>query len=188
MKNYLSKDFFDSTNQLFRKMRTTCLVLMVCVSSLFAANVKSQVAKVNFSANNVSILKIIETIENQTDYLFVYDKNVLDLNREISMDVRKQSVAEVLANIFSNTNVIYAMQGTNIVLMQKSEAQQQQKKVTGKVTDSYGATLPGVSVVVKGTTNGVITDIDGIYSLANVPENATRNYYFEGIKIMEIAD
>ena len=187
MKNYLSKEFFDSTNQLFRKMRTTCLVLMVCVSSLFAANVKSQVAKVNISFKNVSILQVIETIENQTDYLFVYDKNVLDLNREVSLEVKNQSVAEVLNNIFSNTNVIYAMEGTNIMLMQKSEAEQQQRKVSGKVTDSSGVTLPGVSVIVKGTTTGVITDMDGKYSLSKVPENATLVFSFVGMKTQEIA-
>jgi TonB-linked SusC/RagA family outer membrane protein len=65
-------------------------------------------------------------------------------------------------------------------------SQQQQKSVSGKVTDSSGASLPGVSVVVKGTTNGTISDANGNYSLSNVPENATLQFSFVGMKGQEI--
>jgi len=64
---------------------------------------------------------------------------------------------------------------------------QQQKSVSGKVTDSSGASLPGVSVVVKGTTTGVITDMDGKYTIAKVPENAFLQFSFVGMKSQEIA-
>ncbi|NEW84465.1 MAG: SusC/RagA family TonB-linked outer membrane protein [Mariniphaga sp.] len=186
MKIYLSKEFFDSTKQLLRKMRATCLLILVFASSLFAVDAESQVAKVNIAFNSVTISKVIDAIEGQTDYLFVYDKNVIDLNRKVSVKAENQSVAEVLSGIFGNTNVIYAMEGTNIMLMPKSEAQQQGKKVTGKVTDSTGGSLPGVSVVVKGTTIGVITDNNGIFSLANISENATLQFSFVGMKTKEV--
>jgi len=68
-----------------------------------------------------------------------------------------------------------------------NELLQSDKKVTGKVTDSSGATLPGVSVVVKGTTIGIITDMDGKYELAKVPENATLQFSFVGMVSQEIA-
>ena len=64
---------------------------------------------------------------------------------------------------------------------------QQGKKVTGKITDSSGASLPGVTVIVKGTTTGVITDIDGSFSLPNVPGNATLLFSFVGMKSQEVA-
>ena len=64
---------------------------------------------------------------------------------------------------------------------------QQQKSVSGKVTDSSGEGLPGVSVVVRGTTNGTISDANGNYSLSNVPENATLQFSFVGMKAQEIA-
>jgi hypothetical protein len=63
---------------------------------------------------------------------------------------------------------------------------QQQKSVSGKVTDSSGSPLPGVSVVVKGTTNGTITDANGNYSLPNVPANSTLQFSFVGMKGQEI--
>ena len=187
MKIYLSKEFFDSTKQLFRKMRITCLLIMMFASSLFAVDANSQVAKVTIAFNSVTISKVIDAIERQTDYLFVYDKNVIDLNREVSVKAENQSVAEVLSGIFGNTSVIYAMEGTNIMLMPKGEAQQQGAKVSGKVTDSSGMSLPGVSVVVKGTTTGVITDNNGVYSFSNIPENATLQFSFVGMKMQEVA-
>ena len=184
MKNYLSKEFFDSANQLFRKMKTTCLMIMVFASSLLATNVKSQVAKVNVALKNQNITKLIEAIESQTDYLFVYNKNEVDLNRDVSIEAKNSSVAEVLTNVFSNTDVVYAMEGTNIMLMPNSEAQQQ-KKVSGKVTDASGASLPGVSVVVKGSAIGVITDNAGSYNIT-IPENSTLVFSFVGMQNQEI--
>ena len=185
MKNYLSKEFFDSANQLFRKMKTTCLMILVFASSLMATNVKSQVAKVNVALKNQNINKLIEAIESQTDYLFVYNKNEVDLNRNVSIEAKNSSVAEVLTNVFSNTDVVYAMEGTNIMLMPNSEAQQQQKKVSGKITDAAGASLPGVSVVVKGSATGVITDNGGSYNIT-IPENSTLVFSFVGMQNQEV--
>jgi len=186
MKNYLSEEFFDLTKQLLRKMRTTCLLILVFASSLFATNVNSQVAKVSLSIKNSNLIKVLDAIENQTDYLFVYNKNEIDLNREINLDVKDQSVATVLSGIFQSTGMSYAMEGNNIVLFNKVGNVQQQKTVTGKVIDSTNEGLPGVSVVVKGTTVGTITDFDGNYSLSNIPANATLQFSFVGMKSQDI--
>ena len=190
MKNYLSKEFFDLTKQLIRKMKTTCLLLLVFASSLFATNVNSQVLKVSMNMKNTSITEVISSIEKQTDYLFVYDKNKVDLSRKVDVDATNQSVAEVLTNVFSKTDVVYAMEGNNIMLMPKSDSvlldQQQQKSVSGKVTDSSGISLPGVSIVVKGTITGTITDSDGNYLLTKIPENTILQFSFVGMKMQEI--
>ena len=186
MKNYLSEEFFDLTKQLFRKMRATCLLILVFASSLFAANVNSQVAKVSLSIKNSSLINVLDAIERQTDYLFVYNKSEIDLKREINMEVKDQSVSTVLSGIFQSTGISYAMEGNNIVLFNKVENLQQQKSVAGKVIDSYGEPLPGVSVVVKGTTTGVITDMDGKYSILKMPENAILIFSFVGMKTQEL--
>ena len=68
-----------------------------------------------------------------------------------------------------------------------TSSQQSGKKIAGKVTDTSGASLPGVSVVVKGTTNGVITDNGGNFLLNNVPDNATLQFSFVGMKKLEVA-
>lgn len=186
MKNYLSRESFDLTKQFIRKMKATCLLIMVFASSLFAANVNSQVAKVTISMKNASIVNVIDAIESHTDYLFVYNKTEIDLNRKVNITAENQPVAEILSEIFDNTNIVYAMEGTNIMLMSKTNLNQQQKSVSGKVTDSSGAVLPGVSVVVKGTTIGSITDSDGNFKLTNISENTTLVFSFVGMKPQEV--
>jgi hypothetical protein len=133
-------------------------MFLVFASSLLATNVSSQVAKVNIAIKNAYVIQVIKAIESQTDYLFVYDKNEIDLTRKVDVVAENESVSDVLSNVFSNTNVVYAMEGRNIMLLPKSDAVQQQKIISGHISDSSGAPLPGVSVLIKGTTKGVITD------------------------------
>ncbi|MGA2408279.1 MAG: TonB-dependent receptor [Bacteroidales bacterium] len=184
MKNILSEYHFDSIKQFLRKMRTTSLMLILSISSLFATNVKSQITKVSFTVQNASILNIIEKIESQTDYLFVYNKNEIDLDRKVNISATNQSVAEILSDIFNNTNIVYAKEGTNIMLMQKSVSQQQ--KISGTVTDEKGNLLPGVTVLVKGSTTGTLTDASGKYTINNAPQNATLIFSFVGMTSQEI--
>ncbi len=186
MKNYLSEEFFDSIKQLLRKMRTTCILIIVFTSSMFATNVNSQVARVNITLRNASVIQIIRAIENQTDYLFVYDKNEIDLTRQVDVNAENQSVAEVLSAIFNGTDVKYGIVGSNIVLMPNETVQQQSFKISGRVTDSSGNALPGVTVVIQGTSKGTITNAEGSYSLGNVPGSATLVFSFVGMKQQEI--
>jgi TonB-dependent starch-binding outer membrane protein SusC len=187
MKNYSSEKFFYSTKQLLRKLRTTCVLVIVFAPSLFAAN-DSQVAKVNIALKDAPLSELIRTIENQTDYLFVYDKNGIDLDRQININAENQSVTEVLASILEGSNLEYGMVGTNIVLMPaKSVPQQEQaQSVSGRVTDSSGLPVPGVTVIIKGTNQGTITDFDGKYSLSNVPGDANLLFSFIGLKTQEV--
>ena len=188
MKFYLFREINVSTKQFIRKMRTTCLLFFVLVSGVFATPGSSQVAKVSINLKNAAVAQVLDAIENQTDYLFVYSKDEVDLTRQVSVEVEQQAVAEVLTNVFEKTNIVYAMEGTNIMLMERSSAAQQQgKKVTGKVTDQSGAPIPGVTVMVKGTTTGVITDITGIFSINTIPENATLQFSFVGMKSQEMS-
>ena len=186
MKFYLLEELFDSTKPFIRKMKITFFLLFVLASGLFAAPANSQVAKVTITLKNASVAKVIDAIEKQSDYLFVYSKNEIDLTRKVSVDIEQQSVAEVLSEVFDKTNVVYAMEGTNIMLMTRSNATQQGKKVTGKVTDQTGASLPGVSVVVKGTTTGVITDANGDFTLSIVQADPTLVFSFVGMRSQEI--
>jgi len=187
MKFYLFRETNVSTKQFIRKMRITFLLIFLITSGLFATPGSSQVAKVSINLKNATVAKVIDAIENQTDYLFVYSKNEIDLTREVSVDAEQQAVAEVLTNLFDKTNIVYAMEGTNIMLMLKSSAQQAGKTISGKVTDQSGVPIPGASVVVKGTTTGVITGGDGSFSLSNIPENAILQFSFVGMKPQEIS-
>jgi hypothetical protein len=113
---------------------------------------------------------------------------LIDANRKVSIDAKDERIDEVLKTIFLGTDVEYTITDRKIILAPAylSESQQQGKRVTGKVTDSSGASLPGVSVVVKGTTIGIITDADGSFSLSNIPAKATLQFSFVGMKMEEI--
>lgn len=149
-------------------MKLTLLTLFMCATGLFAS-VNSQTMRVNINANNTATRTILNEIEKQTDYLFIYDTKEVNLDRKISVDATDKTVAEVLSNIFNNTEVVYAMEGSNIMLMKKdgriSVSQQNARKVTGKITDNKGEAIIGVNVIEKGTTNGTVTDLDGSFSL-----------------------
>lgn len=187
MKFNLFRETNVSTKQFIRKMRITFLLLFILASGVFATPGSSQVAKVSITLKNATVAQVINAIENQTDYLFVYSKNEIDLTREVSVDAEQQAVAEVLTNLFDKTNIVYAMEGTNIMLMLRSSAQQNGKNISGKVTDASGAPLPGVSVVVKGTTTGVTTDNDGKYSLFMPNDAKVVVFSFVGMSTQEVA-
>jgi TonB-linked SusC/RagA family outer membrane protein len=179
---------YEDITKLILKMKLTFLLIILLVSGAFATNAVSQVAKVSLLMNGVPISQIIEAIESQTDYLFVYNKEEVDVTRNVSISVRNKSVAEVLSSMFRNTDIIYAMEGSNIMLMtEESAAAQQNLQVTGKVTDSSGQPLPGVTVLVKGTTTGTISNSEGTYTLSNVPPDGTLVFSFVGMKSQEIA-
>jgi len=143
----------------------------MCLSAIFATNTHSQTARINLHADNTRTKEIIDLIEAQTDYLFVYNNNI-DLSQKISVDVANVPVAEVLNHIFSDSDIIYAMEGNNILLLKKKESfiqQQDVNRITGTVTDQSGEAVIGANIMVKGTTNGVTTDFDGHFSIQVEP-------------------
>ncbi|MDR1202917.1 MAG: TonB-dependent receptor plug domain-containing protein [Tannerellaceae bacterium] len=148
-------------------MKITSISLVLCISALFASNTHSQTARVSVHTNKAQAKEIIDLIEAQTDYLFVYNNNI-DLPQDISMDVKNTSVAEVLAYVFSDSDIVYAMEGNNILLLKKKEIfvqQQNVRPVNGTVMDQFGEPVIGANIVVKGTTNGVISDYNGKFSI-----------------------
>lgn len=162
-------------------MKLTLIALFIFTAGIFAS-VHSQTMRVNINAHNVTTHTILNEIEKQTDYLFIYNTKEVDLNRKASVSGNNQTVAEVLAAIFNNTNVGYAMEGSNIMLMKKdkqTESMQQSKnrKISGTVKDKTGEPIIGANVVVKGTTNGTITDIDGQYTLEVSPSTVIQISY-----------
>lgn len=172
-------------------MKLSLIALLICATGLFAVETKSQTAQVTISMKNVNAGKIIEEIENQTDYLFLYNWEEVNLNTKTTINVKNQSVADVLTTLFKNTDIVYAVEGTSIFLMKSKEygatpvAQQTDRKITGTITDAYGEPIIGANVIQKGTTNGVITDIDGNFSLS-VNDNAILSISYIGYISQEI--
>ena len=165
--------------QLLRTMKTTLFLLLFVTFQAYCGNSYSQNAKVSIPDSQLRVGQILSQIESQTDYLFVYNKKSVDVRRTVNVDAKNKAVAELLDEIFAGTNIRYVMEGKNIVLTKRGESienvagtQQERVTVKGVVTDSKGEPIIGANVLEKGTTNGIITNLDGEFTL-NAPANAT---------------
>src|SRR5665648_29145 len=188
---------WNSLDRLFKKliriMKLTSFLILVFVISVSAASSYSQSTKLNIQVTNGTFVDVLKQIENQSEFYFYYNNDEIQNIGGVSISMSDKQVEEVLDHLLKGTNLEYQIIDRYIALKKKDSSEfdltkmQQQKSVAGKVTDSSGATLPGVSVVVKGTTNGCITDIDGNYALSNVPGNATLQFSFVGMRLQEVA-
>ncbi len=156
-----------------------------------SASLYSQTTKLNLSLQNTRLEDVLEAIEEQSEYRFAYSAEYIDLNRYIDVDIRDKTINEVLNAIFKGTDVKYMVDNRHIMLYSGENASQlnavqQQLEIFGKVTDSSGTSLPGVTVVVKSTTRGIITDADGNYTFPKVSADATLVFSFVGMKTQEI--
>ncbi|WP_308991026.1 TonB-dependent receptor [Mariniflexile litorale] len=183
------------------KMKLSALFIFVVFFTLQANNSYSQKTKVSLNLNNASISQIIDEIESNTEFRFVYKIKDVNLERNISINVSKESITNVLNKVFSQTNTSFSIVNRQIFLIKKEEPPitnqvleksnlknkpLQSWKITGTVLDDYGQPLPGANVLEKGSTNGTQTDFDGTFYI-NVPnQNATLVISYIGFISQEI--
>jgi len=175
--------------KLLRIMRLITFLIFVTTLHV-SASVYSQETKLTLNLNDVSIEQVLKQIEAQSEFKFLVQDERLDVNRKVNINVRKESVQSILKQLFGERGVDYVITDKNLIILnpavkgkeQSAPAQPQQKKsIKGKVTDTSGGPLPGVTVVIKGTTTGTITDSDGNYVLSNVPQGSVLVFSFVGM-------
>ena len=171
-------------------MRTTFILLFTCVFCSMAELSYTQNARVTINKRNVTLKEVLNEIESQTDYLFIYN-NEVNTNETVSVKAKQQAVSNVLSVLLKNRDLNYAMEGNHIILstIEKSLvtaetpsaniAQQQRKTITGTVVDGVGIPIIGANIVESGTTNGTVTDVDGRFSLS-VNDNAVIRISYIG--------
>jgi TonB-linked SusC/RagA family outer membrane protein len=176
-----------------KKMRIMKLTVILLFGSMVAisATTYSQNARLNLSTKNSSLIDIFRQIEDQSEFYFYFKKEDVKSKEAISVELKDANITEILDQVLAKTGLEYKIIDRYVVVKEKGTADpsitmQQGRKITGKVSDASGASLPGVSVVVKGTTNGTITNVDGSFSLTNVPPDATLVFSFIGMKSQEV--
>jgi len=179
---------YPTLKKILRIMRIAVILLLFGLLQTQANNAWSQKTKLSVNFSNTELVNVLDQIENDTEFLFLYNEKLIDPARKVSIHVQDQGIEEVLQLLFADTDVKYSILDRKIILspIENAGTTRQQKSVSGKVTDTSGAPLPGVSVVIKGTSTGTITDIDGKYSLANLPDNTILVFSFVGMKMQEI--
>ncbi len=141
--------------------------------------------KVTIDKQNVTLKEILDEIENQTDYLFIYSSKV-DVNEEISVKADQEVVFIVLNSILDNKRVSYSLEGSHITLFDVQESrkdiqedmlQQQKKQITGKIVDEAEMPIVGANIIEVGTLNGSVTDANGNFTLLVADDASIRITY-----------
>ncbi|WP_293713606.1 TonB-dependent receptor [uncultured Parabacteroides sp.] len=167
-------------------MRITTFLLFICVFCSFAENTHSQNARVSINKKNVQLETVLNEIEHQTDYLFVYN-NQVNVNKMVSLKAKNQPVSKVLEELLADSGITYSVEGNHIVLGKQNMAAtpQQNGTIKGKVIDTNGDAVIGANIVEKGTSNGTTTDIDGNFSI-NARSGSTLVITFIGYVKQEV--
>ena len=178
--------------KIFLTMKLVILFLLTGILQV-SATVYSQATKFNISVDNKKIVEVLKEIEENSNFRFFYIREQVDVEKQVTLDKRNSTVEEILFDIFNKEGIGYKVMEDNLVLIspayindQLTATSQQQRTVNGRVTDSNGESLPGVNVLVKGTTQGTITNPDGFYSISFVNENAVLEFSFLGMKTKEV--
>jgi TonB-linked SusC/RagA family outer membrane protein len=168
-----------SIRKLLLVMKLTLLFVFVGVLQLYASDTYSQNARISLNLQNAKFEDVFSAIEKQSEFEFFYNNNQIDASQLVSVNVDGMKISDLLNRLFSDKGLAYKVVGNRIILVKQNSFESellgaidnsaQQVSVTGVVKDAAtGEPIPGVNVLVEGTTIGVVTDIDGKFSL-NVP-------------------
>lgn len=169
------------------KMKLMCLLVAWTAMSL-NAEVWSQEQKINLRLGDTNLEALFEKMQQQTNLRFIFNHEDVQ-GYIVNGSVKGKTVAEILDMVLADKPLKYEIVGDHIVISpgQLLQAQPEMIKISGKVTDSRGEPLPGVTIMLKGTDFGVATDVDGKYELP-VQKNlaGTLVFSFVGMKTQEV--
>ena len=188
----------DYCAHFFRVMKITLFLFLLGIGSVFADSSYSQNTKLSLHLEDGTIRQVFDEIQRQSEFIIFYKDNQVDLDRKINVRVNNSTVDRILDQALEGTNLTYRIFDRQIVILPErdpviqydgvdlSGQQPAKKRFSGKITDTEGIPIPGVSIVVKGTTTGTISDVNGIYSF-DATADAVLVFSFIGMKTQEIA-
>lgn len=164
-------------NKIGKIMRLSMLLLFTCVIQSLAVSTKAQKTIIQFNNNTISVGQLLKEIEKQTDYLVVFRNKEVNTERTLQINEKSGEVASFLNKAFEGSEIEYEFENKYIILSKKEKdeksgtLQADKKKITGTIVDQNNEPVIGANVVVKGTTNGTVTDIDGRFTLDVNPQD-----------------
>jgi TonB-dependent starch-binding outer membrane protein SusC len=170
-------------------MKITILLMFLGMVNILAGPTYSQTTKISLDLRNSALENVLDKIEQESEFYFLYNQKLIDVERKVDIIADNKPIRDILNSLFRGTDVRYAVFDRQIILT-KTETEDivtalQQIQVTGKVIDAAsGQPLPGVNVVVSRTTTGVLTGVDGSYSITLPNPNATLEFTFIGYEKM----
>jgi TonB-linked SusC/RagA family outer membrane protein len=174
----VSQSHFTGRLRKLRHATGLTLALLLAMVINVQASTYSESVKFNLKMEKVSLKEVFQTITDQSEFKFVYNNDIVDDEQKVSVSYEDARVEEILDEILPKQNLEYRIVDRQVIVFPAKEetvapAQgTQEKTITGKVIDEGGLPLPGVSVVIKGTTIGIVTNTDGEYTLSGIPDKA----------------
>lgn len=156
---------------------------------LFGLSVTAWGQKVSLHFNHAELQDVLLSIKKQTGYGLVFSDQILDVRKKVSIKVEKVEVSDALAQLLKDGDVTYEIKNKKIYFILREQDKPEpdkSRKITGVVKDVNGETVIGANILVKGTTNGVISDIDGKFSLHDVPLGAVLEISYIGYENQQI--
>jgi len=161
-------------------MKLACIMVFITCLNV-SASVFSQ-EKISLDVKKTKLGKVLQIIEQQSSYHFVYSASYVPVNKDVSITVTNTLVTDVLAAILNRTNLKYSVSDAGLIVISRNK----EVPITGTIKDASGGALPGASVRVKGTGIGTSTDINGKFAL-NAPENAVLVVSYAGFQTKEVS-
>ena len=193
---------FQCLRKVFFVMRITLFLFLLSSAIAFSENSYSQNAKFSLRLSNATLSDVLKLIEDQSEFIFFYQDQQIDLNRNVNIAVVDKTVEEILDQLFTGTDNAFKINDRQIVIgksqkqlelkrlpverLFEEQQQPQKKQLKGNVTDERGMPIPGATVLAKGTTFGIITNFDGNFDLQVPFESKILAISFVGYKTQEI--
>ena len=170
-------------------MRIRFLLALLCFS--LASGYSAFAQKVTINLKNVKLEKVFDAITKQTGLSVAYSRPTVNPDRSVSINATNEELSEVLKRLFAGTNVTFEIGEEKIYLEEAKSSSKENKPsktktVSGVIVDANGEPVIGASVLVKGTNNGTITDLDGKFTVNDVPENSTLDISYIGYKTLTL--
>lgn len=173
------------------------LTIVLWMAALLQVSAATYAQKITLNVSNASLESVLNNLSQQSDYNFIYNVNMIREARPVTVSVKESDLEEVLRKCFKDQPLTYVLNGQTVVVKAKDAAKNDDRTivstkdkadvtVSGKVTDSKGEPLPGVSVKIKGTTTGIATGTDGKFKLKLTDANATLVFTFVGFVTQEV--
>ncbi|MDR1091142.1 MAG: carboxypeptidase-like regulatory domain-containing protein, partial [Prevotella sp.] len=179
-------------------MKMSVFLMFIGIGVISASTGYSQNTVLTLKVHNKTLKDVFREIENKSEYIFFYNDEAVNVNKRVDLSIEKGTISQILDKILDKTSgykiedrqvIIYKDNAANVVantaLADIKDIDQAKVTVNGKVTDNEGEPLPGVSVTEKGTTNGVLTDIDGNYSIGVKDQRSVLVFSYVGHEPLE---
>ncbi len=170
-------------------MRIAVFIFSLTAFLSLSFNSFSQNPKISLNARNLSIKDALREIENSSPYYFLYNNDLLDVEQKINIAVTDESIENVINALFVGQEISFTVKNRQIIIFPKDFEKEKSidKTISGKVEDEGGFPLVGVAVVIRGTTQGTITDENGNFSIVTKARNIILDFSYIGMMPQSVA-